>query len=100
MKTKVRKEFDREFKIGAVALVVNEGKSMTQVAKDLGIGLSTLHKWVKAHKAHGAKDAFPGSGKLRPEDEELRRLREEVRLLRMERDLLKKTMGYFVERPK
>jgi transposase len=99
MTKKVRKEFDHEFKLGAVALVA-EGRPMTQVAKNLGIGLSTLHKWVKAHKDHGAKEAFPGSGKLRSEDEEVRRLREEVRLLRMERDLLKKTMGYFVERPK
>jgi len=99
MTTKVRREFDREFKLGAVALVA-EGRPMTRVAKDLGIGLSTLHKWVRAHNDHGSKEAFPGSGNLRPDDEEIRRLREEVRLLRMERDLLKKTMGYFVERPK
>ena len=37
---------------------------------------------------------------FKPQDEELRRLREENRILRMERDLLKKTMGCFVERPK
>lgn len=95
-----RKEFDREFKLGAIALVLEKHQSVSQVASDLGIGESTLHKWLKAHKDHGPKDAFPGSGKLRPEDEELRRLREELRITRLERDLLKKTMGCFVERLK
>jgi transposase len=100
MTIKGRKQFDRIFKLGAVALVLEQGRTQAQVAKDLGIGLSTLHKWLKDYRDSGSQDAFPGSGNLRPEDEEVRQLREENRLLRMERDLLKKTMGYFVERPK
>jgi transposase len=99
MKAKASRRFDQQFKLGAVKLVVDEGKSVPEVAEDLGISHVTLYQWVKKFREHG-DDSFPGSGKLMPKDEELDRLRKENRLLKMERDLLKKTMGYFVERPK
>jgi len=90
------KRYDREFKEGAVKLVTKEGRSAALVASELGVGESTLHKWIKASAAHG-KDAFPGSGHMRPDDAELKRLREEVRILRIERDILKKTLPLFME---
>lgn len=95
-----RKVYDREFKDGAVRLVTEQGKSVPQVAKDLGISENSLYKWIQAVQQHGATGAFPGSGKLRPDEEEVRRLREENRILRMERDLLKKTLPLFMERQK
>jgi len=51
---------------------------------------------VKKFEAEGA-EAFPGKGCLKPEDEELRRLREENRRLRMERDILKKATAFFAK---
>ena len=93
------KRYDREFKLGAVKLVLEEGKPARAVARDLGVSEPAVRQWVSAAKRDKG-DAFPGSGKLTPQDEELKRLREENRVLRMERDLLKKTMCYFVERPK
>lgn len=89
------KRYDREFKEGAVRRVIDERRPAAQVAAELGIGESTLHKWIRALSEHG-KDAFPGSGHMRPDDAELKRLREENRILRIERDILKKTLPLFM----
>lgn len=64
--------------------------------KDLGISDKSLYAWVAEFKTD-ADRSFPGSGKLKPQDEELKQLREEVRILRMERDLLKKTLPLFMD---
>ena len=96
MKKKAQKSYDREFKLEAVKLVVEEGKSIKQVAKDLGISDKSLYSWVAQFKTD-AEVSFPGSGKLKPQDDELKQLREEVRILRMERDLLKETLPLFME---
>ena len=96
MKKKAQKSYDREFKLEAVKLVVEEGKSIKQVAKDLGISDKSLYSWVAQFKTD-AEVSFPGSGKLKPQDDELKQLREEVRILRIERDLLKETLPLFME---
>jgi transposase len=51
-----------------------------------------LRKWKRKFVEDG-DDAFPGSGKLKPEDEEIRRLRRENQRLREEREILKKAMA-------
>ncbi|MDQ4075312.1 MAG: transposase [Chloroflexota bacterium] len=82
-----RKPYAREFKIEAVKLVTERGLSRTQVARDLGLDISTLHRWIKEF-ATDPERAFPGQG--HPRDEELAQLRRENELLRQERDMLKK----------
>ena len=83
-------KYTEEFRIEAIRLVKEQGLSVSQVSKDLGIGLSTLSKWVAA----GAQ--IPGSnGISESEREELKRLRKENHTLRMERDLLKKATALF-----
>lgn len=93
------KHYSKEFKAEAVRLVLGEGLSQSQVARDLGIHPTVISGWVRKWKADG-KDAFPGKGKLKPQDDELRKLQRELRIVRMERDILKKTIGYFAEVPK
>lgn len=100
MSTGTRKRYDREFKLGAVKLIVEEGQRWADVSRNLGVSIHSLRAWVKDFKSFDGKDVFPGSGKLRAKDEELHRLREELRITRMERDLLKKTLPFFLERPK
>jgi transposase len=79
-----------EFKIEAIKLVREQGLSVSQVAKDLGIGQSTLSKWL------AAATQIPGANSLtESEKEELKRLRKENHTLRMERDLLKKATAFF-----
>lgn len=92
--TRNRKKYDKQFKLDAVRLTVEGGKSVAAVARDLGIDANTLHHWKRTLLTHG-NAAFPGNGRLMPQDEEFRRLQRENTLLREERDILKKAMGYF-----
>ena len=91
-----QRSFTKEFKLGAIKLVVDEGKSQTSVAKNLGIGYSTLAHWVQDYNKHKV-DAFPGKGNLLPWDQEKRELERKLRRAEMERDLLKKTIAFFAE---
>jgi transposase len=85
-----RKPYARDFKIEAVKLVTERGLPRKQVARDLGVDLTTLRRWIAELEAEGAR-AFPGQGHAR--DAQLTRLRRENELLRQERDSLKKAIG-------
>jgi transposase len=95
---KKRRQFTTEFKVEAVRLVVEEGRSISEVARELGIGENLLSRWKKKYE-EGKVEPFPGKGRLSPEDEELRQLRRENKRLRMERDILKKAVAIFSEDP-
>lgn len=88
-----RRRFDRDFRQGAVRLVLETEKPIAQVARDLGINEGTLGNWVaQERRARGA-----GSGAL-SEDEraELVRLRKENAELQMRRDVLKRSVALWV----
>jgi len=91
---KTQRTFTKEFKLEAVQLAQSSHKSMAQIARDLGIADSTLHRWCHRFSEHG-EQAFPGSGHQLPHEEEIRRLQRENDLLRQERDILKKALGIF-----
>ena len=92
-----RRRFSQEFKIEAVRMVVEQGRDLYEVCEDLEIRPDILRKWIKKFQNDGMH-AFPGSGHLKPEDEENRRLRRENERLRMERDILKKAVAIFSDR--
>lgn len=91
-----RKTYDKEFKISAVKLVLDSGRTIAQIAADLGISDNTLCNWKKKY-LEDAKNAFPGKGRLKPEDEELRKKDREIATLKMERDILKKAISFFAK---
>lgn len=91
-----RRSFDKEFKISAVKLVLESEKSVESIASDLGVSSNTLFNWKRKY-LEDAKNAFPGKGKMKPEDEELRRVKKELLRVTMERDILKKALGYFAK---
>ena len=91
---KKRRKYTPEFKLDAVRLVVEQGRSVTEAADGLGIDRGLLHSWKKKFIEDGSV-AFPGQGRLKPEDEELRALRKELARVRQERDILKKAAAYF-----
>ena len=95
---KKRKQYTKEYKVEAVRLIVEEGRSLSEVARELGTAQSLLHRWKKKSE-EGKIEPFPGTGRLSPEDEELRQLRRENKRLRLERDLLKKAVAIFSEEP-
>src|SRR5439155_2032704 len=82
-----RRTYTPEFKAEAVKLVTDQGYSVAEAARSLGIHLTLLRSWKQALQAQGDQ-AFPGHGKLTPSEEELRRLRAENQRLRAERDIL------------
>ncbi len=57
---KVQKVYTREFKEEAVRLAQTSGKSIVQVARELGISDTSIHQWRKELAEHD-KEAFPGS---------------------------------------
>ena len=91
-----RKTYDKEFKISAVKLVLESGRTLASIAADLGIADNTLFNWKKRYQ-EDAKNAFPGKGRLKPEDEELRKKDREIATLKMERDILKKAISFFAK---
>ena len=92
-----RKTYSRDFKIEAVRLVTEHGMTRKQVARDLGIDLTTLRSWSKAF-TEDPERAFSGKGN--PRDEELHQLRRELEQTRIERDILKKAIGIFSQMPR
>ncbi len=93
---KTRRTFSREFKLEAVRLVRQRGVSVAQAARDLDVHENLLRGWVRNWE-DDPKDAFPGQGKQKPEQEEIDRLRREVAKLKAERDILKKAAAYFAK---
>jgi transposase len=91
---KNRTTYDRQFKIDAVNLVVNGGRSVREVARDMGIDPNRLYHWKRKLTEEGS-DAFPGKGHLSPQEEELRRLRRELEQVKEDREILKKALAYF-----
>jgi len=93
---KQRKKYTREFKIEAVRLLTGSDMTIAQAGRDLGINPNLLARWKKEFQSDNSQ-AFPGKGHLKPEEEELRRLRRENALLRQERDILKKATAFFAK---
>ena len=91
---RVRRVFTEEFKAGAVRLVLDEGKTVGQVSRDLDLTETALREWV--HRARA--DRTQGrTGLTTVEREELSRLRKENRILAEEREILKKAAAFFAK---
>ena len=86
------RRYDREFKDNAVALV-RAGRTISAVARDLGVSTWSLARWVQATNG-GQAQHEPGTlAAETPEQRELRRLKQENDYLRQQRDILKKALG-------
>ena len=88
-----RRSFTDEFKRDAVALVIDEGRRVIDVARGLGVGEGTLGNWVRQARV----DRGERAGVTTSERAELAELRKENARLRMERDLLKRATAFWVK---
>ena len=87
--SKIKIQYDEEFKKNAVKLSYASPKSVADVAADLGIKADRLYAWRKKYTADGDKTRFASL------EEENKALRLQVAQLSMERDMLKKATAYF-----
>ena len=99
MSEQSKRTYTPEFKQDAVRLVTEQGYKVTEAARNLGINPSVLARWKSQLVSEGT-NAFPGKGRLSPEQEELKRLRKENQRLKMERDILKKAAAFFANESK
>jgi transposase len=95
---KQRKTYTREFKVEAVRRTTEQGKSLAEVARDLGLGEGPLRSGEQALVAE-VEQASPGKGNLPAAGEELRRLRAESQRLRMGREIRINAMAFFAREP-
>ncbi len=88
-----RRRFTREFKVSAARLVTEQGYSVAEAAKSLGVDAGSIRGWVKKFSGEGT-EAPAGEPGLKAE---LTRLREENQRLRLEREILKKATAFFAK---
>jgi len=93
---RTRRTYTPEFKAEAVRLVTEQGYSVAEAARSLGLTDNLIRNWKQALQAQ-AVQAFPGQGNLAPCEEANRRLRAENQRLRAERDILKKAAAFFAQ---
>lgn len=93
-----RRHFDRQFKLDAVQLLEESGKPVAEVARDLGVRDTVLHRWKRelSPKADGKPSGSLGKT---PEQQELEALRKKLAQVEEEREILKKAMAVFSRRP-
>lgn len=95
------RKYDEAFKLHAVALVVDQGRKVSEVARDLGISEFLLYDWRRQLRPRGARPGTPPSAAKRRSPEELETenasLRRELEYVRQQRDILKKNLGILSE---
>src|ERR1700674_2786084 len=91
---RARRRFSDEFRAGAVRLVLDEGKTIGAVARELDLTPSSLANWVRHAQADRSKGR---TGLTTAEREELARLRKELRIAQEEREILKKAAAFFAK---
>jgi transposase len=89
-----RRRYDAQFKLDAVRLIRESDRTISAIARDLGVRRELLYKWKRELEADPT-NAFPGKGKLKPEQEQLRQLQQELKRVTEERDILKKALAFF-----
>ena len=95
----IRRHFSKEFKIGAIKLITEQGYTIAEAARRLEVHHKCLRDWIAKYAPQFDTTA---SAKDVPEDPkalaaELRRLRRDNEQLRMERDILKKATAFFAK---
>ena len=98
MATRQRRSFTAEFKREAVKLAEQPGRSLSAVARELGVQRSVLKHWVEnfASGRYEKNTTLPLKSLQQQENEQLRR---ELAKVKMERDILKKALGFFAKEP-
>ena len=97
-----RKQFTKEFKLQALRLLEQDGKSGAELARELGVRRNQLYKWRRELQIRGEEGAFKGPGRNAAKDNlsELTALKRRVARLEEENAILKKAEAYFSKNPR
>ncbi len=97
MSIKKRRKYDQDFKRNAVLLSAEPGRTVPEVAANLGLYPDILYRWRREYHRGQGKYVFPGNGKesLTEEQKHIRELEKQLKDTEMERDILKKAMAIF-----
>jgi len=93
-----RRTFTKEFKVESVQYALSCDKPVEQIAKDLGIHVNNLHRWITAYKKD-KENAFPGVGNGKDTKDDNYILRKKLAETELERDILKKALAIFSKEP-
>jgi len=93
------KVYDAAYKTEVCRRVVEDGETVPSVCRELGISENTVYTWISRYRKNSVVP-FVGSGNIRPEDAEMKRLQRENRELREENEILKKAAAYFAKHQK
>ena len=89
-----RRSYDKQFKMAAVKLVLEDDMTVAEVSKELSIHYNTLYRWISEYEEYG-ESAFPGHGTaLYSYQYEIKKLKVENLELRKELELLKKFQAF------
>lgn len=96
-----RRRYSKEFKSDAVAMVLHGGKSVKEVAEDLGLNRNLLSRWRREELEGMDRSCDLPKGGMKPSDIEAenQQLRRELARIREQRDILKKAVGIFSRQP-
>jgi transposase len=93
-----KRKFSKEFKQEAVRLSNDTEKTLTELSEELGVSQANLSRW-REEFSDDKENAFPGKGRQKPADAELKRLKKENADLKQEKEILKKAIAIFSQLP-
>ena len=92
--TQKRKHFSNDFKLEVIDLVTEQGYSVAQASAAMGVGKSTLDKWVRQYRQEKQGITPKDSKALTPEQQEIQQLKKRIKRLELEKDILKKSICF------
>jgi len=94
--SKRKTRYDAAFKKEIAHLYLSRRRSAPSLATELGLHVNTIYKWGEQYRVD-PEHAFPGTGHMKPDEEELARAKRRVRELEEEVEILKKAAAYFAK---
>ena len=89
MSKRTRRTFSAEFRLEAAQLVVDQGRSIREAAQAVGVGHSTMDKWVRQLREERQGNS-PKAAPMTPEQVRIRELEKELKRIKEDNDILKK----------
>ena len=94
MGVKRKRTYNKELKLNIIKLVMEGDKPVREISESMEIDKAVIYGWLRQYR-QDRQEAFPGKGKQKPTDQEIRGLKKELADVKEERDILKKAIAIF-----